>query len=315
MNGVTAPRASLRRPRALLPGDRIAVVAPASAFDRGAFESGLAELRALGFEPVFEESIFLRTGYVAGDARTRAAAFRRAWSDDSVAAVLAARGGYGSVQLLPLLDASDLPAKAFIGASDLTALQTWLLQRGRLVTFHGPMLAMGVARGAEGFNREVFVRALTRSEPLGELPAPGLETIAPGEASGLLVGGTLTQLAASLGTPYAFDPPAGSVLFLEDVGERPYRLDRLVTQLLLSGLFAKVSAVVLGTFPGCDEPDGRLCARDTLAGLLRGFPGPVVYGLPAGHVEGPALTLPLGVHARVVAAGTPRVVIEEGAVQ
>ena len=315
MSGVTVPGASLRRPRALLPGDRIAVVAPASAFDRGAFESGVAEVRALGFEPVFEESIFLRTGYLAGDARTRAAALRQAWSDDSVAAVMAARGGYGSVQLLPLLDASDLPAKAFIGASDLTALQTWLLQRGRLVKFQGPMLAMSVARGAEGFDREVFVRALTRPEPLGELPAPGLETIAPGEASGLLVGGTLTQLAASLGTPYAFDPPAGSVLFLEDVGERPYRLDRLVTQLLLSGVFARVSAVVLGTFPGCDEPDGRLCARDTLAGLLRGFRGPVVYGLPAGHVEGPALTLPLGVHARVVAEGTPRVVIEEGAVQ
>jgi len=308
-----AVSSSRRRPRALVPGDRIAIVAPASAFDAGELDAGVAELRSLGFEPVFDDTLFLRDGYLAGDARTRAAALKRAWADPSIAAVMAARGGYGSVQLLPYLDPS-IEAKAFIGSSDLTSLQTWLVQRAQMVTFHGPMVAGRFARGPEGYDRDVFLRAVTRAEPLGELPAPALETLVPGEASGLLVGGTLAQIAASLGTPYAFDPPAGSVLFLEDVGERPYRLDRLVTQLVLSGLLARVAAVVLGTFPDCDEASGQYTARQTLATLFAAFPGPVVFGLPAGHVNGPALTLPLGVQARLVATGTPRVVIEEAAV-
>jgi muramoyltetrapeptide carboxypeptidase len=129
------------------------------------------------------------------------------------------------------------------------------------------------------------------------------------------VGGTLTQIAASLGTPYAFDPASGTVLLLEDVGERPYRLDRLVTQLLLSGMLARVSGIILGTFPGCDEPGGECTARQTLASLLAEFRGPVVYGLPVGHVKGPALTVPLGVRARVLAhGGQPRVIVEEAAV-
>ena len=304
---------SLRRPRALVPGDRIAVLAPASPFDAGHLEAGLDELRSLGFSAVLDDTLFLRDGYLAGDARTRAAALKRAWADPSIAAIMAARGGYGSVQLLPYLDPS-IEAKPFIGSSDLTSLQTWLVQRAQMVTFHGPMVAGRFGRGADGYERDVFLRAVTRAEPLGDLPAPALETLVPGEASGLLVGGTLTQIAASLGTPYAFDPPAGSVLFLEDVAERPYRLDRLVTQLVLSGMLARVAAVVLGTFPECDEANGQYTARQTLAALLAAFPGPVVFGLPAGHVDGPALTLPLGVQARVVAAGSPRVIIEEAAV-
>jgi muramoyltetrapeptide carboxypeptidase len=314
MVSLTASGSLLRRPRALAPGDRVAVVAPASAFDRRDLDLGLSELQSLGFQPVLDDSVYLRTGYVAGDARTRAAALKQAWADDTVSAVMAARGGYGSVQLLPYLDPAQFSAKVFVGSSDLTSLQTWLIQRAGVVTFHGPMPAGRFGRGAEGYDRDVFVRALTRTEPLGELPAPGLETLVPGEAAGMLVGGTLTQLTASLGTPYAFDPPTGAVLFLEDVGERPYRLDRLITQLALSGRLARVAAVVLGTFPGCDEPGGEYTARQTLTAAFAQFHGPVVFGLPAGHVDGPALTLPLGVQARIVATATPRVIIEEAAV-
>jgi muramoyltetrapeptide carboxypeptidase len=303
---------SLRKPKALTPGARIAVVAPASAFDRAALERGLAELRALGFDPAYDDSLFARTGYVAGDTQLRADALRRAWHDDTVAGIMAARGGYGSVHLLAHLDPS-VRSKVFLGSSDLTTLQVWLLQRAQMVTFHAPMIAGALARGADGYDREIFVRSITRPEPLGELPA-SLEAFVRGEAVGPLVGGTLTQLAASLGTPYAFDPPSGAVLFLEDVSERPYRLDRLVTQLTLSGILARVGAVILGTFPGCDEPGGQATARGTLAALFAGFPGPVVFGLPAGHVDGPVLTLPLGVRTRVIAEGVPRVIVEEAAV-
>lgn len=301
-----------RRPRALTPGARVAVVAPASPFNPADLEGGLAELRACGFEPVFEDSLFARTGYLAGDPASRAAALTRAWRDEANGAVIAARGGYGSTELLAYLDPRQISAKVFVGSSDLTSLQIWLLQRAGLVTFHGPMVAGHMSRGRSGYDRDVFLRAVTRAEPLGELPAPALETLVRGEAAGPLVGGTLAQLGASLGTPYAFDPPSGCILFLEDVQERPYRLHRLLTQLSLNGMLARAAGIVLGTFPGCDEPP--YSARDTLAGLLASFPGPVVYGLPAGHVDGPALTLPFGVQVRVVAGATARVIVEEPAV-
>jgi muramoyltetrapeptide carboxypeptidase len=306
----------LGRPRALRAGDRVALVAPASPFDIGRFEAGLAEIRALGFEPVYDDSIFARDRYLAGDPSLRAAALERAWRDPSVAAVWAVRGGFGSVHVLPLLDpawARTVP-KVFVGYSDLTTLQVWLAQQAGIVSFHGPMLEGQLARGADGYDRDVLLRLVTAAEPAGELPASALETLAGGEAAGPIFGGTLTQLVASLGTPFAFDPPPGCVLFLEDVGERPYRLDRMVTQLRLAGLLARACGVVLGTFRDCDEPGGSLSAREVLARLFEGFPGPVVAGLPVGHVEEPALTLPLGVRTRVVADAQPRVIIEEAAV-
>jgi muramoyltetrapeptide carboxypeptidase len=119
---------------------------------------------------------------------------------------------------------------------------------------------------------------------------------------------------ASLGTPYAFSPPSGAVLFFEDVGERPYRLDRMLTQLRLANVLARARAIVFGEMPGCDEPGGGLTARSVIADLLRDFPGPVLVGLPSGHTTRPARTLPLGVKARVVAAPTPMVIVEEAAV-
>jgi muramoyltetrapeptide carboxypeptidase len=131
----------------------------------------------------------------------------------------------------------------------------------------------------------------------------------------MLLGGTVTQLLASLGTPYAFDPPAGYVLFFEETAERPYRLDRMVTQLRQANLLARASAIVIGELLGCDEPSGGLTAGGVMADVLADFPGPVVFGFPSGHTTGPATTLPLGVDCRVVADARPRLVIEEAAVQ
>lgn len=306
----------MRRPRALVPGDRIALVAPASPFARDEFDAGLVELRALGFEPVFEESVFARTGYVAGAPAARARALQAAWADPSIAAIVAVRGGYGSVHLLPLLDEAVFagPAKAFIGYSDNTSLLTWLtLQRG-IVSFHGPMIERRLSRGEAGYDRDTFRRVLCRAEAAGEITHASVETLRAGEAGGMLVGGTITQLAASLGTPFAFTPPSGCVLFLEDVGERPYRMDRLVTQLKLAGVIGRAAAVVFGELRGCDEPGGAPAIRDVVADLLADFAGPVLYGLPSGHTSGPTLTLPFGVRARVVAGPRPALVIEEPAV-
>jgi muramoyltetrapeptide carboxypeptidase len=254
---------------------------------------------------------------VSGSPDLRAAALHNAWRDPDVGAIMAVRGGYGSAQVLPLLDAEVArgAAKPFIGYSDLTALLTFLTIQCGVVAFHGPMLAGRLSRGEAGYHRDSFQRALCRPQPVGELTDEGLEVIRPGEARGILLGGTLTQLLASIGTPYAFDPPGGHVLFLDEVGERPYRLDRMVTQLRQTGLLARAAAVVIGQLPRCDEPSGEPTARAVMADLFADFPGPVLFGFPSGHTIGPAMTLPFGVDGRVVAGTRPRLVIEEAAVR
>ncbi|MGE3276081.1 MAG: LD-carboxypeptidase [Vicinamibacterales bacterium] len=290
-------------------------MAPASPFKAEDLERGIAELRHLGFEPVHDPRILERTGYVAGTAATRAAVLHAAWSDPAVAGIVAVRGGYGSQQVLPLLDPALMRASraAFIGYSDTTALLAWHLRHG-MACVHGPMLEARLAAGGEGYDRSSFLAAVTRPAPMGLLEPPGLEVLRAGEASGTLVGGTLTQLAALLGTPFAYDPPDGAVLFLEDVGERPYRIDRVFTQLRQAGFFARASAIVFGEFPRCDEPGGTPAIRDVLRELTEGFAGPVLFGLPSGHTTGPVWTLPFGVRATVRAAGRPAVVIEEALV-
>jgi muramoyltetrapeptide carboxypeptidase len=309
--------AELRKPRALSAGDRIAVVAPASGFDRTEFDAGVDELRALGFEPEWDASVFERAAFTAGSADARVTAFERAWQSSTVSGLIGARGGYGSVHLLPQLEASRLdgPAKVFVGYSDLTSLLTFLTCQCGVVAFHGPTVAGRLSGGPERYDRASFVRVLTEAAPAGELvPSTGLESITAGEASGRLLGGTLTQLAAACGTPYALTPWDDAILLLEDVNERPYRLDRLFQQLRLSGALTRVRGVVFGTFPGCDEPDGNVTARETLAQLVEGFAGPVVFGFPTGHVAGAALTVPLGVRARLVAGSVSKLVVEEAAV-
>lgn len=307
----------MRRPRALRPGDRVAVVAPASAFAREPFEAGIEELRTLGFDPVYDPRVFDRErGYLAGAAEARASEFARAWADPGVAALIAVRGGFGSVHLLPLLDplAFTGAPKAFIGYSDTTSLLTWLNQVCGIVSFHGPMLEGRLARGEQGYDRDTFRRVLCEPSPAGEIAHPQIQPVRGGEAAGVLTGGTLSQLTASLGTPYAFNPPQGCVLFLEDVAERPYRLDRMLTQLRLSGILGRASALVFGEMPGCDEPGGEPCALDVIRELTAGFAGPVLFGLPSGHTTGATLTLPFGVRARVVAGVRCAVIIEEAAV-
>jgi muramoyltetrapeptide carboxypeptidase len=304
------------KPRALARGDRLAVVAPASPFRRDEFDQGIDEIRSLGFIAVYDDSVFARDRYVAGSRDVRAAALRAAWRDASVAGIIGVRGGYGSAQLLPLLDRDEIrrAPKPLIGYSDLTSLLTFLTIGCGIVAFHGPMLAGRLGRGAAGYDVQSFTKALCRAEPIGELTGSAVESLRAGEAAGPLLGGTLTQLLASLATPFAFDPPQGYVLFLDEVRERPYRLDRMVTQLCQAGLLARASAVVIGELPECDEPSGEVNARDVMATLFRDFPGPVLLGFPSGHTIGPAKTLPLGVSCRVIADKRPRIVVEESAV-
>jgi len=306
------------KPRALTPGSRLAVVAPASAFRRDEFDAGVEEIRRLGFEPVYDDSVFAKGSpvYLAGAAGARANALRAAFRDPSIAGIVAVRGGYGSAQLLPLLDVEEArrACKPFIGYSDLTAILGFLTIQCGVVAFHGPMIDQCLSRGEAKYDRRSFLHAVSRAEPLGELAPPGLEVISRGDAGGMLLGGTVTQLLATMGTRFAFDPPNGFVLFFEEVGERPYRLDRMVTQLRQTGILARASAIVIGELNGCDEPGGSVTGRGVMADVLSDFPGPIVAGFPSGHTTGPTYTLPLGVACRVVADERPRLVIEEAAV-
>jgi muramoyltetrapeptide carboxypeptidase len=306
----------IRKPPALRRGDRVAIVAPASPFSREELEAGAAEIARLGFEPIVDDRVFARDRYVSGVPEIRAAHLTDVWTDPSIPAIVCARGGYGSVQVLPRLDAALFrrTPKIFLGYSDVTSVLTWLVQSVGCTAFHGPMVAGRLSHGAARYDEATLLGAVMRAEPLGRIAPPGLEVVQAGESRGVLTGGTLTQLVASLGTPYAFDPPHGCVLFLDEVNERPYRLDRMLVQLVLSGLTARASAIVFNELPNCDEPEGDAFAIDTIRAVLKGFDGPILRGCPSGHTPGAAITLPFGVRVTVSAGRTPALVVEEAAV-
>lgn len=301
--------------RRLAPGDRVALVAPASSFPPEELAAGVAELARLGLEAVYDDAIFEKARFVAGSPESRARAIHAAWADPAIAGLIAVRGGYGSAQLLPLLDAALLrqTRKALVGYSDITAILSWYGQQG-LTAIHGPMIDRRMAKGPAGYDEASFRAVMMAGEPAGELRPVGLETLHPGHARGVLVGGTLTQLMASLGTPWAFAPSPDSVLFLEDIGERPYRIHRLLTQAQQAGLFSHARAVVFGEFPGCDEPGGDPAIRDVLREFMAGFGGPVLFNFPSGHTAGPTWTLPFGVRAEVSGGAAPALRILDAAV-
>jgi len=176
------------------------------------------------------------------------------------------------------------------------------------------MLEGRLAAGVAKYDERSFLALAQNGRGL-ELSPDSLVSLRDGEASGPLYGGTIATLVASLGTPYAFNPPDGCVLFLEDVNERPYKIDRMLTQLRLSGVLDRARALVFGEMPGCDEPGGALTARGVIARMTRGCPGPVLFGFPSGHTTGPCWTLPLGVKVRVASHPRPTVVVEEAAVR
>lgn len=300
------------KPRPLRSGDRVAVVAPASGCPGDELDRGVLELTRLGFEPVFTDAIFERGWFSAGPAALRAADFMRAWSDPSIAALVAMRGGYGSAHLLPLLVRDEVvrTPKVFIGYSDATALLSWLTCQCGIAALHGPMIERRLSLGAAGYDEGSLLALLYGGQGL-ELAPDGVDVLRPGEWSGPLFGGTLTQLVASLGTPYAFDPPPGCVLFIEDVNERPYRIDRMMTQLSRSGVLHRARALVFGEMRGCDEPGGEIAVRDVIDAAIHDFEGPVLYGFPSGHTLGPCWTLPLGVGVRVVTSPRAGLIVEE----
>ena len=284
-----------RLPPALKPGDRVRLVAPSGPFPRERFERGLEVLERFGAEAVYDDGLFERYRYLAGDDDHRLEALQRAFDDPEAQAILAVRGGYGAMRLLPGLDLSGLLArpKIFCGFSDLTALHA-LLNRAGLVTVHGPMLCRLGEETDEALDR---LRRLVEGWDPGPMIWEPARVVRAGVCEGPLLGGNLTVFCHLLGTPY-LPPLEGAVLFLEDVGEAPYRLDRMLTHLELAGVAGAVAGVLVGTLEGCEAPGADYDAESVVAERLAGWGVPVVMGFPAGHGLG-NMALPLGQRCRL----------------
>ncbi len=289
------------KPPAVAPGARIAVVAPASSANPQRIARGIEALRALGYDAVAAEHLYGRhPPFFSGAVEDRLADLHRAFADPEVAAIVCARGGYGSNYLLAGLDLDLIRAhpKPFFAYSDMTVVQTWLLDRTGLVAFHGPMAAADFCVGS-GVHLPSFQAAL--SGGLVQAGAgQGIRTLRPGRARGRLCGGCLSLLASALGTPYA-PQLEGKLLFLEDQGEKPYRIDRLLRQMILAGKFEGVRGFVFGEMPGCESNGVSPVLLDrVILDVLRDFDVPVAIGLRSGHVSAGNVTLPLGIEAELI---------------
>ena len=292
-------------PAPLRPGDRVALVAASSAIPEDRLSPAVEAVRALGLEPVVFPSCLpeSRHGYFAASDAQRAKDIQDAFADPSIAGVLCARGGYGAHRLLPLLD-FDAIAKApkyFSGYSDVTALHTAFNQRCGFVTYHTIMPTTEYYQPVDGFSMDCLRRALFGglAGPLSNPEGQPLTTLQAGVAEGPLCGGNLSLLAASLGTPWEIDA-RGKLLFLEDIGERTYRVDGMLTQLRNAGKFDDCAGVLLGAWTDCvpEYPDRTLELPEIFAELILPAGKPVLAGLPCGHVL-PTMALPLGARARM----------------
>ncbi len=288
---------NLLKPPPLRPGDTIGVIAPAGAVYEDLLAKGVRALEARGFRVVLAEGILARKGYLAGSEQQRAETLKRFFLRDDIAAIFCARGGFGSIQLLPALDPELIRAhpKIFVGFSDVTALLNWMSQRCGVVAFHGPMVAVEFAGELEGGVSSGFWDALTGKRRLWQINGSGvLRGGAP--VRGALAGGCLSVLVTTLGTPYEIDT-AGKIVFLEDVGERPYRIERMLTHLRMAGKLDDVAGVVTGAFNDC-ETGAERDVTEVLADVFADAPYPVVTGLPCGHAT-PNTLLPIGLNAEL----------------
>lgn len=278
------------RPKSLQPGDTVALLAPSGICDPVKLDSGISTLQNMGLQVQVMESCYASHDYLAGPDTLRLRDLHTAFADKKIKGILAARGGYGAARLLPYLDYKMIAQnpKIFVGFSDTTALHIVLNQFCGLATFHGPMPASCFA-DAYPQTLTSFKHMLMKG-PGGTLP---LRCLYPGTATGILTGGNLSVIAATLGTPYEIKT-RGCVLFLEEIQEAPYRVDRLLLQLKLAGKLNDAAAIIFGDF----SPESIDSLRITIQELVIPEKKPTLWGLPCGHSQ-PNITLPLGIPVTV----------------
>lgn len=298
-------------------GDTLGFIAPSGAVrTEGAIERAVQETERMGFKVKLGESAGQKYGYLSGTDELRARDINAMFADDEVDAIVCLRGGYGAMRLLDKID-YDLIArhpKIFVGFSDITALHIALLNRCGLATFHGPMAAANWAgKPLDDFSRDSMYRSLMNAVPAGELSNPPeypRQMVNPGQAEGLLVGGNLMLIASSLGTPWEIDTK-GRIIFIEEVGERTYCVDRMLTQLRLAGKFDECAGVVFGDFADCpvEYPEFGLTLEEIIRDVVAPCGKPIFTGLRCGHCT-PKLTLPFGVKCRMDAEKCTLTVLE-----
>ncbi|MBC8014380.1 MAG: LD-carboxypeptidase [Sporomusaceae bacterium] len=290
------------KPKRLCLGDTIGIIAPASPGELELSMAGVLWLEQQGFRVKLGKTVEQNQGYLAGSDADRAKDINVMFSSSEINGIFCLRGGYGTMRLLDLLDYECIRAhpKVFIGYSDITALHISIGQRTGLVTFHGPMVASDMGKGLSEYTLDSFYRAVIASEPLGIVSNPPLLPppvfIAPGRAQGHLIGGNLSLIVSTLGTPYEINT-CGKILCLEEVGEVPYRMDRMLTQLLLAGKLQDAAGIVIAVCADCDKDDSPgFTLEEVLQDRLGGLNKPVLYNLHFGHTVD-KVTLPMGVMA------------------
>lgn len=316
------PARRIVKPKRLSEGDTVGLVLPASAaFEHDDIILAKDQLEAMGLRVVIAPHAYDRHGYFAGRDRDRADDINRMFADDEIDGIVCYTGGWGSPRVLPYLD-YDLIArkpKVFVGFSDITALLNAIHQRTGLVTFHGPVGGSNI----DPYSLESFRRVIMTPEAPGVLPSPQKKPtelvdrgnrilrLSPGRASGRLAGGNLTLVAALMGTPYELDTD-GAILFLEDIREDIYRIDRMLTQLALGGKFDRMAALAFGRCTDCRYTGPSFSLEDVLRDRFGSLRKPAISGLSFGHIE-QKMTIPVGVRGTVDAeAGT--LSIDEAAV-
>lgn len=289
------------KPPALQPGHTIGIIAPGSPIMAEQLATGIQELERLGFQTRYREDILAAERYLAGSLERRLTEFYELWEDPRIDAIIAARGGYGCQHLLPFLDATRIRQhpKILVGYSDLTALQLFLLQNCELVTFHGPMVTKDFAEGPAHYDWDSFKRVLCHPNSERVFSSPGTSTLIGGTATGRLVGGCLSLITALIGTPWQLET-RNSILFLEDVAERPFRLDRMLHQMKLAGMFEQVRGILFGEMYDCTVPfEAGYHLEDLCFDLIKDVGVPAVFGWQSGHSPIKNRTLPLGVQVKL----------------
>jgi muramoyltetrapeptide carboxypeptidase len=311
--GIPIPRI---KPPALQHGDTVGIVAPASNIQRDLLDAGCDMLRRLGYKPFYLDSIFDQDLYFAGSAERRAREVEEMFVRDEVRAILCARGGYGSNYLLGKLNLQKIARhpKIFVGYSDNTTLLTHFLDSAGLVTFHGPMVTKDFAH-ADGVDLSSWEAALTGRSEWAVQSDSGMKPLVRGSAEGVLYGGCLSMLMASLGTPYEIRT-AGTILFLEDVAAKPFQIDRMLMQLKLAGKLGSVCGIIFGEMTDCvqQKTDQGYTLEEVVLRVVGDLGIPVAFGLRSGHVSQRNVTLPIGVRAALnVDRGAARLTILEAA--
>ena len=298
-------RIQLAKPPALQPGDTIAVIAPASNIRKAELDTGCEALRRAGYKPIFLDSILVRDLYFAGSVERRVRELEEMFERDDIRAIVCARGGYGANYLLNRIDLEKIKAhpKIFVGYSDITCLLTHLIDKARFTVFHGPMAAKDWAHDG-GVNLSSWQSALSQVSPWRVPLNPDAVGLVDGNAEGILYGGCLSILVASLGTPYQINT-AGTILFLEDLATKPYQIDRMLMQLKLGGHLDQVRGIVFGEMVDCVQSQAQdYTLREVIVRIVGDLGIPVAFGVKSGHVTSGNLTLPFGVRASLSVQGS-----------